>query len=132
MSSPPWSATVTGLIAAVGVVMPALITAPAAPVALALLDGALHDDDELLPHAARIDPSTGADMPTMLARRTKSRRDSRPAANSSMTWLAISPWPRRRRPSWRWSIFLDTMALPVMGQIHFAAYGAVRRSGCGI
>src|SRR6185295_3792812 len=31
MSRPPWSATVTGLMAAVGVTMPALITAPALP-----------------------------------------------------------------------------------------------------
>ncbi len=71
--------------AAVGVVMPALITAPAAP--------APADDDvpdfaeleELLPQAASTEPSTGTEMPTTLARRMKSRRDSRPAANSSMT-----------------------------------------------
>ena len=36
MSRPPWSATVTGLIAAVGTTMPALITAPGAPVAEAV------------------------------------------------------------------------------------------------
>ena len=101
MSSPPWSATVTGLIAAVGVTMPALITAPAAPVADAEeLDDEL-DDDPLLPQAARIDPSAGTEMPTTVARRMKSRRDSRPAANSSMMWFAISPWSWRRRPSRR-------------------------------
>ena len=33
MSRPPWSGTVTGLIAPVGVIMPALITAPGAPAA---------------------------------------------------------------------------------------------------
>jgi hypothetical protein len=100
MSSPPWSATVTGLIAAVGVTMPALITAPAAPVA----DDEPDEDDDAdedaeLPQAARIDPRAGTDMPTTVARRMKSRRDSRPAANSSMMWFAISPWSRRRRPS---------------------------------
>src|SRR5580693_1870826 len=99
MSSPPWSATVSGLIAAAGVLMPALITAPGAPLAEA---GALDDEldadglDELLLQAARIDPSSGADIPMTLARRMKSRRESRPAANSSMTWLAISPWPWRK------------------------------------
>ncbi len=109
MSSPPWSATVTGLIAAVGVTMPTLITAPAAPVAedVALAD-ALDVDGELLPQAARIDPSTGTEMPMTVPRRMKSRRDSRPAANSSMMWLAISPCPSRRRASRRWSIFGDT------------------------
>ena len=111
MSRPPWSATVTGLIAAVGTVIPALITAPAAPVAEAvelLVDEA--DDDELLLQAAMIDPSSGTEMPTTVPRRTKSRRDSRPAANSSMMWLAISPWPWRRRASRRWSILRVTGA----------------------
>ena len=101
MSSPPWSATVTGLIAAVGVTMPALITAPAAPAAaLDELDvpGAA-ELEELLPQAASIDPSSGTEMPTTVPRRMKSRRESRPAANSSMMWLAISPWPWRRCPS---------------------------------
>ena len=86
------AATVTGLIAAVGVTMPALITAPAAPVADAEeLDDELDELDELLPQAARIDPSAGTEMPTTVARRMKSRRDSRPAANSSIMWFAISP-----------------------------------------
>ncbi len=87
MSSPPWSGTVSGLIAPVGVTMPALMTAPAAPAAA--------DDDEdevpgaaeleeLLPQAASIDPSSGTEMPTTVPRRMKSRRESRPAANSSM------------------------------------------------
>ena len=55
MSRPPWSATVTGLIAPVGVTMPALIVAPA------LARGASEDPpdgdelDPLLPQAARID-----------------------------------------------------------------------------
>jgi hypothetical protein len=39
---------------------------------------------ELLPQAASIDPSSGTDMPTTVPRRMKSRRESRPAANSSM------------------------------------------------
>ena len=112
MSRPPWSATVTGLIAPVGVVMPALITAPAAPVAEAEEPAEADDEDEeLLPQAARIEPSTGTEMPTTVPRRMKSRRDSRPAANSSMTWLAMSPWPWRRRASRRWSIFRVTESL---------------------
>jgi hypothetical protein len=97
---PPWSATVIGLIAALGVVMPALITAPALPEPEADVPG-LAELDALLLHAARIGPSADAEMPTTLARRMKSRRDSRPAANSSIMWLAISPWPSRRRPSRR-------------------------------
>ena len=100
MSRPPWSATVTGLMAAVGVTMPALITAPAWPAAEEdPPDGA--ELDALLPQAARIEPSSGTEIPTTVPRRMKSRRDSRPAANSSIMWLAISPWswrscPRRR------------------------------------
>ena len=85
MSRPPWSATVTGLIDPVGVMMPALITAPALPAGaeadVVPAAGAL---DVLLLQASRIDPSTGAAMPTTVARRMKSRRESRPAANSSM------------------------------------------------
>src|SRR5579864_4074990 len=145
MSSPPWSATVTGLIAAAGVVMPALITAPGAPAAeLDAPEAEVDppdDDDELL-QASRIDPTSGTDMPTTLARRMKSRRVSRPAANSSMTWLAISPWPRRSRESRRWSICGDTRSLPVFllssGHpksreqtfSHFPPGGTKRRTGC--
>src|SRR5271165_505138 len=128
MSSPPWSATVTGLIAAVGVTMPALMTAPAAP-------AAADDDDEvpgvaeleeLLLQAARVLPSSGTEMPTTVPRRMKSRRDSRPAANSSMMWLAISPWPWRKRPSRLWSIFLVTEEPPWMGRIGCAGVLVVR------
>ena len=97
MSRPPWSATVTGLIAPVGVTMPALITAPGLPAAEEdPPEGA--ELDPLLPQAARIDPSSGTEMPTTVPRRMKSRRDSRPAANSSIMWLAISPWPWRGCP----------------------------------
>ena len=81
---PPWSATVSGLIAAAGVVMPALITAPGLPEPDADVPGLAALVGLLLLHAARIDPSTGAEMPTTVARRMKSRRDSRPAANSSI------------------------------------------------
>src|SRR5580658_5061647 len=132
MSSPPWSATVMGLIAAVGVVMPARITAPGAPVAEvdAVADDELDGDVELL-QAARTDPRTGAEMPTTVARRMKSRRDSRPAANSSMMWFAISPWPWRRRPSRRWSILRVTRSLPDAGRIHLAGWFAVQKAGCG-
>ena len=80
--------------------MPALITAPGLPEPDADVPG-LAALVELLLHAARIDPSADAEMPTTVARRMKSRRDSRPAANSSIMWLAISPWPWRRRPSRR-------------------------------
>jgi len=52
--------------AAVGVTMPALITAPGAPVAED--DEVAEEDDEaLLPQAARIDPSSGTEMPTTVA-----------------------------------------------------------------
>src|SRR5580658_6011755 len=135
MSSPPWSATVIGLIAAVGVVMPARITAPGAPAAE--LDAEADDepdepdDDAELPQAARIDPSTGTEMPTTVARRMKSRRDNRPAANSSMMWLAISPWPWRKRPSRRWSMLRVTRSLPDAGRIHLAGWFAVQKAGCG-
>src|ERR1022692_2027442 len=84
MSRPPWSATVSGLIAPVGVMMPALMVAPlpAAPAGLVEPDG--EDGDELL-QAATMPPSTGIEMPTTVPRRRKSRRESRPATNSSMT-----------------------------------------------
>src|ERR1700683_1640302 len=72
MSRPPWSATVTGLIAAVGVVMPALIVAPAAPVAEAEELAEADDEEELL-QAARMDPSSGTEMPTTVPRRMKGR-----------------------------------------------------------
>jgi hypothetical protein len=69
--------------------MAALMVAPGLPAAaLPLLE-----DDGLpeLPQAEITAPSTGSDMPTMVPRRIKSRRDIRPAANSSITWFAISP-----------------------------------------
>jgi hypothetical protein len=76
MSRPPWSEMVTGLIAAAGVVIPTLIVAPEAPAA---------DDDEGdgldEPQAARIPPSTGAEIPTSAPRRRSSRRLSLPATN---------------------------------------------------
>ena len=99
MSRPPWSATVTGLIAAVGVTMPALIVAPAAPAAAEEDVPVVAELDPLLPQAARTEPSSGTDRPTTVPRRMKSRRESRPAANSSIMWLAISPWPWRSCPS---------------------------------
>ena len=75
--------------------MPALIVAPALPgrprpdpVAGAGADAAARpaggEDRRRAP---------AADMPTTVPRRMKSRRDSRPAANSSMMWLATAPWP---------------------------------------
>jgi hypothetical protein len=80
---------VTGLIAPEGTMMAALIVAPGLPAAALLLP----EDDGLpeLPQAEITAPSTGSDMPTMVPRRRKSLRDIRPAANSSMTWFAISP-----------------------------------------
>ena len=111
MFRPPWSATVTGLMAAEGVTIPTLISAPGLPPAdpgLLVEPGVSDVPNDLPPkisvrllllHAARIGPSSGAEMPTTLARRMKSRRESRPAANSSMTWLATSPWTWRMRPS---------------------------------
>jgi hypothetical protein len=68
-----------------------LMVAPALPGAALLLP--LLDDDGLpeLPQAESTAPSTGSDTPTIVPRRMKSRRDIRPAANSSMTWFAISP-----------------------------------------
>ena len=52
MSRPPWSATVTGLMAAVGVTMPALITAPGVPLAV---------EDELAPVVGRAAAAGGED-----------------------------------------------------------------------
>jgi hypothetical protein len=71
------------LIAAVGTMIPALMVAPDWP---APVDGD-EDGDELpeLPHADRTAPSTGSEIPTTEPRRRKSRRESRPATNSSMT-----------------------------------------------
>jgi hypothetical protein len=42
------------------------------------------EDDDEDPQAARIAPSSGADIPIMLPRRMKSRRLTWPATNSSM------------------------------------------------
>src|SRR6202034_3352644 len=98
MSRPPWSATVSGLIAAAGTTMPALMGAPALPAALGLPDPDADVDVDVVdgddPQAVRIASITGMEMPMTVPRRMNSRRESRPAANSSMTWLAISPWPR--------------------------------------
>ncbi len=95
MSRPPWSATVSGLIEAVGTTMPALITAPdePAPVLPPVVAGVVEVLE--LPHAEITAPRMGSEMPTTVPRTSKSRREIRPAANSSMMWLAISPWPAR-------------------------------------
>jgi hypothetical protein len=76
------------LIAPDGTMMAALMVAPGLAAAVLLLDD---DGVPELPQAEITAPSTGSDMPTMVPRRMKSRRDIRPAANSSMTWFAISP-----------------------------------------
>jgi hypothetical protein len=91
------------LIAAAGVMMPALIVAPAFPAGPLLLDpvAGLEPPGMLDPQAEMIAPRTGSDMPTTVPRRMKSRRDSRPAANSSMMWFPTAPWPSRRRSSRR-------------------------------
>ncbi len=80
----------TGLIAAVGVTMPALMTPPdlAAPVLPP-------DAGELLlefapPHAAMIAVMSGIDSPTTAPRRTNSLRLRRPAASSSMKLFSRS------------------------------------------
>src|SRR2546423_10284990 len=77
--------------------MPALITAPGAPAA----EEDPPDGDELvplLPQAARIDPSSGTEIPTTVPRRMKSRRDRRPAADSSLMWVGTCPRPSRGGP----------------------------------
>jgi hypothetical protein len=84
------------LISAVGTMMPALMVAPALPAAVALpeLDavaGVDEDEDGDEPQAVRIMSITGMEMPTTVPRRMNSRRESRPFAYSSITWLAISP-----------------------------------------
>jgi len=81
MSRPPWSATVTGLIAPVGVMIPALMVAPAPPPP----DELAGVEDVEPPQAEMTAPITGSDIPTTAPRRRKSRRESRPAAYSSMT-----------------------------------------------
>jgi hypothetical protein len=77
-----------------------LIVAPALPV-----DELGDDDEPVLPHAETIAPSSGSDIPTTEPRRMKSRRDILPAANSSMTWFATSPWPSLSLLRRRWSAF---------------------------
>jgi hypothetical protein len=71
------------LIVAVGTTIPALIVAPAAPPPE--LDEVLGVEEPELPQAEMTAPSTGSDIPTTAPRRRKSRRESRPAAYSSMT-----------------------------------------------
>jgi hypothetical protein len=63
--------------------IPALIVAPAlpAPPVPEVLGVVVLE----LPHAEMTAPSTGSDIPTTAPRRRKSRRESRPAAYSSMT-----------------------------------------------
>jgi hypothetical protein len=85
----------------VGTTIPTRIVAPAWPAELGVDDG-----DELeLPHADTIAPSSGSEIPTTEPRRMKSRRDILPAANSSMTWFATSPWPSLSLLRRRWSAF---------------------------
>src|ERR1022692_1170450 len=96
MSRPPWSATVSGLICPVGTPIPALMVAPAAPAGALLLLLVVGVGLEELPQADMTAPSTGTDMPTTAPRRRKSRREIRPATNSSMTWFSTTPWPARR------------------------------------
>jgi hypothetical protein len=78
-----------------------LIIAPGAPPPPAGDDDPAEVDpdgpavEELDEHAETIAPSNGIDNPMTLPRRMKSRREIRPAAYSSMTWLAISPRPLR-------------------------------------
>jgi hypothetical protein len=82
------------LISAVGTMMPALMVAPALPAAVALADPdavADTEEDGDDPQAVRIISITGMEMPTTVPRRMNSRRDRRPFANSSITWLAMSP-----------------------------------------
>jgi hypothetical protein len=73
------------------------MVAPALPAAVALPDADADVDVDVdvvdgdAPQAVRIASITGMEMPTTVPRRMKSRRESRPAAYSSMTWLAISP-----------------------------------------
>ena len=85
ISSPPASETVSGLTAAAGATapirsVPPLVTGPLDVVEPPAADVDLDDE----PHAARIAPSSGVDMPIMLPRRRKSRRFRLPEASSSM------------------------------------------------
>ncbi len=94
MSRPPWSATVSGLIAAVGTTMPALIVAPLEPVPVP--PPVWVDEVELEPpQAVMMAPRMGSERPTTVPRLRKSLREILPAANSSMMWFAMSPWPAR-------------------------------------
>jgi hypothetical protein len=95
MARPPWSPTVTGLIAPVGTMIaartvppdliepdeppvPPPVPADVPPVSLAP------------PHAATIAPSSGIDMPITVPRRTNSRRVSLPEISSSIRWFSSS------------------------------------------
>jgi hypothetical protein len=84
MMPPPTSATVSGLIAPVGVKIPAVMVAPALWAATWPEDG-LGEEVLELSQPATLAASTGTEIPTTLPRRKNSRREIRPAANSSMT-----------------------------------------------
>src|SRR5579864_524832 len=73
MHRPPASATVSGLTAAAGAEMATRSVPPfLAGAAGVELDEEVAGDED--PHAARIAPSSGVDMPMMLPRRRKVRR----------------------------------------------------------
>ncbi len=87
MARPPESDTVSGLTAADGAWVATLSVPPflGVPVAGAALDDEVAEDVLLAPpHAARIAPSNGADMPITVPRRRKSLRLRLPETSSSM------------------------------------------------
>ncbi len=83
ISRPPASETVSGLTAAAGVT-PATVRFPPVFGGAAALLAADDEDDDELPQAARIVPSSVADIPIVLPRRRNVRRSMRPATSSSM------------------------------------------------
>ncbi len=98
ITAPPVSPTATGSTAPVGVTIADRMVPPrffVAGVPAVAEREALSDP----PHALTIVPSTENDMPTTVPRRTNSRREIRPAMNSSMTWLSSSLRPLRAASS---------------------------------
>src|SRR5581483_10099007 len=95
--------------AAAGTRIRALMVAPDLPVTAPLLLDVL-GVPELPPQAARMPPSSGIDRPIALPLRRKSRLDSRPATNSSMTCSWTGPLPLRSSSSRLWSILRDRLA----------------------
>ena len=92
MQRPPWSPTVTGLIAPVGTTMAAFSVPPGLIAPVEPPDAGVELPPVLLapPHALRMTPSRGIDIPITVPRRRNSRRETLPARSSSIRWFSSS------------------------------------------